>query len=174
MGYSMRVDDGIIYRGAGLLLKNILGNPFGYIMTIFNTLYYYLNSFVSGFIGESLCWYDITISGLFFKSLVVILITSIIFDNTKLKNGDKSLSFIVIFIVVLLVFTSEYLSWTSVGDFLISGIQGRYFIPLIIPILLLLNVGDLRVDAKNIFSYMFLVMIFVNISVLTTLFVAHL
>ena len=81
--------------------------------------------------------------------------------------------FFVVFSVILLIFTSEYLTWTKVGDLIISGIQGRYFIPLVIPSLLLFNFTNLKYDLDKIYKYLLMIMIYINISVLITLFVAH-
>ena len=42
------------------------------------------------------------------------------------------------FAAVLLIFLSEYLSWTSVGAAFVDGVQGRYFLPiaLLLPLFL--------------------------------------
>ena len=36
----------------------------------------------------------------------------------------------------LVIFTGEYLQWTQVGFPVVEGVQGRYFVPLLFPVLL--------------------------------------
>jgi uncharacterized membrane protein len=42
-------------------------------------------------------------------------------------------------ISVILVETSLFIIWTKPGARIISGVQGRYFIPLLVPLLLILH-----------------------------------
>ena len=58
-------------------------------------------------------------------------------ETTKPK-GIKFISAIVIVSVFLLIFTSLYMQWTPVYNDIIDGIQGRYFISLLMPLFLLL------------------------------------
>ena len=39
----------------------------------------------------------------------------------------------------LLIFAAEYVQWTDVGNRIIDGVQGRYFLPMLFPIMLLLG-----------------------------------
>ena len=129
--------------------------------------------YASGFVGESLCWYDVTISNFLVRIISLILIVVTLFDSGMFEKRDKILSVVSMLLVILLIFTSEYLTWTDVGSFTIQGIQGRYFIPLVVPFLVLVHLKELKYDFNKLFYYLFLMMLFVNISVLVTLFVAH-
>ena len=156
-----------------LQIKNIVNNPFNYIVVMFRTIYEYSEMYASGFIGEKLCWYDVPISNFFIKIISIILIICTILDTNKYDNKDKAMHFIAIFFVILLIFTSEYLTWTEVGSKTISGIQGRYFIPLVIPFIMIINITKLKYDFNKIYKYLMLILMFINISVLITLFIAH-
>lgn len=46
---------------------------------------------------------------------------------------------VLLFGIVCLIWTSMYLAFTPVGDFVINGVQGRYYIPLLVPLLYLLR-----------------------------------
>ena len=163
----------IINIDTALQIKHILSNPLGYIVVMFRTIYEYSQMYVSGFIGESLCWYDVAISNFFTKIISSILIIVLVLDTSKINYKDKILNFIATFFVILLIFTSEYLTWTEVGSKTISGIQGRYFIPLIIPLLVLFNFNNLRYNLNKIYKYLLTIIVFINISTLITLFAAH-
>lgn len=154
-------------------LHYIFSNPFRYLLVIFRTIYKDFHLFVVSFVGEALCWYDVTISPVFTKLMWLIIIIVIILDNIHLKVNCFFLYVFVTLSVIVLIFTSEYLSWTPVGSLFIEGVQGRYFIPLFIPCLMMFNLGDLKYDLTKIYKYLFMIMIFINISVLATLFVAH-
>ncbi len=53
------------------------------------------------------------------------------------KKGQKLWILVLIFLSVVLVLTSMFLGWTPRGYTYITGIQGRYFLPLL-PFLLIL------------------------------------
>ena len=169
-GYVLRTDSNIDTISQ---IHYILNNPFRYLLVAFRTIYKDFHLFVVSFVGEALCWYDITISPVFTKLMWIIIIMVIILDNVRLKVNYYLLYVFVTLSVIALIFTSEYLSWTPVGSLSIEGIQGRYFIPLFIPCLMMFNFNKLQYDFKKIYKYLFMIMIFINISVLATLFVAH-
>ena len=50
------------------------------------------------------------------------------------REYEKCIFGIVIFFIVLLISTSIYVQWTWVGENLILGLQGRYFISLLLPL----------------------------------------
>ena len=169
-GYVLRTESNIDTISQ---VRYILSNPFRYMLAIFRTIYKDFHLFVVSFVGEALCWYDVTISPVFTKLMWLIIIVVIILDNIQLKVNYYLLYVFVTLSVIALIFTSEYLSWTPIGSLFIEGIQGRYFIPLFIPCLMMINFNDLKYNLTRIYKYLFLIMIFINISVLATLFVAH-
>jgi uncharacterized membrane protein len=72
-------------------------------------------------------------------------------------------------IVLLLIMTACYLDWTPVGESVIGGLQGRYFIP-VLPLLIFLSLSGeppkldrslfLIAALVSIFSVVFLAQIF--------------
>ena len=63
--------------------------------------------------------------------------------NKEIKNKFSIYQTIIIVLIILaiiaLVFTSLYIQWTKPEDTSIAGIQGRYFLPILPLILLLLR-----------------------------------
>ena len=64
----------------------------------------------------------------------------------KFSNKQKIVLGIVVIMIIGLIFCSLYVQWTQIESPEIQGVQGRYFIP-IMPILLLL-LGDIKVKSE--------------------------
>lgn len=119
-------------------LAYILKNPIRYGMTIFKTIDIFLYNYLLVMIGGVLALNNIsTPSILFFTALIILCI--LIMKN---KDGKENIFNIkerittigIVIITILLIFTSIYMQWNSVGNNIVDGIQGRYFIPLLLPI----------------------------------------
>jgi len=56
-------------------------------------------------------------------------------------------------IMAILVVTGLYIEWTGVGQMLVAGVQGRYFLPIIILPLLCLSLKNnyIKVKYANVF-----------------------
>ncbi|QOT09874.1 DUF2142 domain-containing protein [Paenibacillus sp. JNUCC32] len=115
----------------------IINNPFKYVEVLIRTIsqlkFYYLDSFIG-----NLGWLDTNFPPIFILIYILLLLLFSFVDTNnqvvitwKMKFYCLSL-FILIF---LLVETSLYLIWTSIpkiggiGFEIVSGVQGRYFIP---------------------------------------------
>ncbi|KHF35106.1 hypothetical protein CM49_02693 [Paenibacillus sp. P1XP2] len=118
-------------------LMFIINNPFTFIAVLIRTLYHLKFFYINSFVGN-LGWLDTNFSPVFIIIYFVLLLIVAVFDtNHEIKIPWKTRSFILlIFISILtLVETSLYLIWTSipeiggVGSEMVSGVQGRYFIP---------------------------------------------
>lgn len=119
-------------------LKYITTNPFylfdAVTYSIGTTFKMYLHSYV-GFFG----WLEIplpvwTVVLAYFEILAVLF-----FDHSfpwKLMMRDRIVLLSVSMIMTALIFVSQLLNWTYLGERWIAGIQGRYFVP-VFPLLLL-------------------------------------
>ena len=128
-------------------LAGILRNPLGYLMVIVNTAnvngYFWLSSMLGMMLGSFSFGLPIMTFFVSFGMLVVLFMQR---DETlKMKNSVKCLFALVFLAIFGLICTSLYLQWTVVGAEVIDGIQGRYFLP----ILLLLPVIICRVNNKK-------------------------
>ena len=112
-------------------IKFIFTNPFQYLFILLNTiqsngLNYLLNY-------SSIASYNIELSSFYFAIYYFIIFYVMIFDSFN-KNITKKIKYILTFILLscsLLIFTSIFIQWNPVGNNIIEGIQGRYFIPLL-------------------------------------------
>ena len=124
-------------------IKVILDNPIAYMKVLKDTM---VNSFMEYFLGKDLIGfysYLGKISNNLYLSFVILLLFILFTEEVKtsLKLGNKLIILIGVIGVILLIWTALYLSFTPVGLNTINGVQPRYFIPLLLPLLCLLK-GD--------------------------------
>lgn len=119
-------------------LQYVLSNPFTYAKVLLCSMLGMVKDYLFG--GDSFIGY----AYLGFKSwiwtwlcLLLALFTAVFTDKTETRKpiGVKYiiLNLIMIFGTAAIVWTSMYVSYTAVGADTISGVQGRYFIPLFLP-----------------------------------------
>lgn len=144
----------------------ILTHPIYYVNVLFSTynqnfLYYYMTS-----LGQYLGYFHIQLSDFYIFFYSIFIIYTFICENNKKKliiDIKSKLLFVFILVTcILLISTSLYVQWTSVGANLISGIQGRYFIPLIPLMLLLLNTKEID-SKKDNGLYVFILICMINL-----------
>lgn len=130
-------------------LAYIMEEPFRYIKLLFNSIY---DNFVEYSVGPSAMAlvghvYTVTTTKLIKWLLIIIAITDICKEaiNWKMKLGFAT----VYILCAVLIWTSMYLSFTEIGAGTIAGVQGRYFIPMVFPLLLLLNFSKLKLNINK-------------------------
>ena len=145
-------------------VKYILKAPIYYLKVLHSTydnygIYYLLTS-----TGSYLGYFNIHLSETYILFYVMFIIYTALRENNKkkliLNQFQKIFVTLILISCFLLISTSLYVQWTAVGEIMISGIQGRYFIPLIPLLLLLLGSKDLESKKDNrIYVYMFIYLI---------------
>lgn len=125
----------------------ILNHPLKYISYICYNIkvgrFFQLSSAV-GLFGLLDTYNPNFINILIYINLIIIGLTEGIREKIKIDKLTKILIIIYAIIVVIGVYTALYITWTSIelhkiGTKVITGVQGRYFIPIIMPLLLLLS-----------------------------------
>ena len=86
-------------------------------------------------------------------------------NENLLDKKSKTILGILIFLSIGCIWGSLYVSFTPVGSTTINGVQNRYFIPLIMPLLLLLMTNNVKVNLndKKIYT-IYTVILFIVIS----------
>lgn len=136
-----------------LQMNLILHKPWIFLIAIYNTFTQSFDYYVNSTLGSSLGLFDISISNIYVKFNVIVLSLLILFD--KINNKKNQLNYFSLFIsicVILLISTSLYLDWTSVGSNIIDGIQGRYFIPILFIISMGLSTNLFKIKDNNILN----------------------
>jgi len=156
-------------------LKFILFHPMRYMIIIINTLRqmdYIIYDYPMQLTGTWLGWLDIRLSSLFQLPLLMLLTFSTICENYKKVEIDNKFKILVLFVVLVtiaLIFTSIYIQWNSVENWAVEGIQGRYFIPLLLLIAILCYNHFVVIEKKMPYRYILLFMVFVNIHALVSI-----
>ena len=156
-------------------VKYVLTHPFSYIGIAFQTIYESANRWLYEMVGSTLGWFQIAIS----LSVIFIFIIMIIFDFCISTNGEKALKintieriiiFGVVLIIIALTFTSLYVQWTPLRKASIDGIQGRYFIPLLFPIALILPKIKTQIQQSELIRVYVPIILEINMFVLLTIY----
>jgi uncharacterized membrane protein len=97
-------------------------------------------------------------------------------DNTdKIDNFDKGLMIFISISTIILMFTSLYIQWTAVAEKYIDGVQGRYFIPLMLPLTIICNIKNINTGkiSEKLLFWIVNIVILVNIYTLMVIFFNH-
>lgn len=129
----------------------ILGDPLRFPYALLKTFFYRGFSYQLLFVGNFLL--DIPLPlwwiGLYAFSIIPVALM----DKNKIiiTRRQKLISLIIFITIFLLVCAFVYVSWTVVGQNIIDGIQGRYFIP-ILPLFFVLLLKIKNLDSNRIFK----------------------
>ncbi|MGG0237128.1 DUF2142 domain-containing protein [Bacillus rhizoplanae] len=121
-------------------LKFMFGHPVEAMKTFFGTFENGMSTWLT--MLNQVGWVTHLLSGIVIISLVGLVMTAI-FDYTedkfKLRNFDYGIFILTSISIIGLVMLSLYLTWSEVGADFISGLQGRYFLPILPIILFMFN-----------------------------------
>ncbi len=125
-------------------------NPLNALMLFLRTLkvngWFYLSSIV-GYFG----WFNFRLNNIYILSYTIIALYIIL--NSQLIKSNwfvKTASLSGIIIGMLGVFLAMFLYWSSSSLYFIDGVQGRYFIPFLIPFAILLMTSKKKKENKNV------------------------
>lgn len=162
-------------------IATIFKNPVLYLQRVLFTFNDCANNYIYSLFGDELGWNEFADMNYILPILIGGLFVFIhLADNTWKKRLSKYQNIIILLIVLAvigLIFTSLYIQWNESDDNIIKGIQGRYFIP-ILPLVMLLICSNLKLQTEFedeklikisgitlciIYMYVFLRLIILNI-----------
>ena len=158
-----------------------LQNPIQFIQQFLYTLNINSGNYILSLFGSDLGWGELVkINTIVPYCLLGIYVFTAITDN-KLKNRFEVYQIVWISLVVLaiiaLVFASLYVQWTTIGNESIIGVQGRYFLP-IIPLIMLLLGNCIKVKStyneKNINKFVGISILTLNLYTISQILMVHL
>ena len=152
-------------------IKFIVSNPFKYIKILFKSMYMKFGiqlAWILGGFGNL----DTHFPGFIYFAMFIYLVALFLFDssssNEKCNYKFKIFVFLIIFLIITGIYTALYVVWTPVGNDIIEGVQGRYFIPVLVFIPLISfgntlsqkfkNINQLLCDNYLLFSMIFLIL----------------
>lgn len=143
---TVQGDSRVAGTSVSLQLKYILSYPFNYVKILAFYTVKNISNFLFGFDTYTSMGYIISNNNSLFNFLGFLILISVLYiiftdvcDKEIITNKIKIIMFILLSIIWVLIATSLYMSWTPVGSQFISGVQGRYFIPLLPIVFILLK-----------------------------------
>lgn len=145
-------------------LKFILSNPLEYCMIIMRTLTQkgaqYIYQLCTG--DELMCHAKTTIYPIVSYIVSICLLMSLFVNEDskalEINTLRKVWTMLIMFGTSLLIITAIYIQWTSlagigkIGNEIILGIQGRYFIPVVALMIFAFNKTRLETDKKYLIT----------------------
>lgn len=124
----------------GYTIGFIFSNPMTFLRLLINTLVQKGDFYVTSLLGKELGWFEIPINLTIIAAFLVLLLLSSLKKQDEpqsIKLGGKLWMAFLCAGVFLIVELGMFTGWTPLGFSTIEGVQGRYFLP-ILPLLLLL------------------------------------
>lgn len=133
---------------SGGQISYILKNPIEYVKIFLYSLNVNGQRYLTSLFGGELGWNEFSLY--FFVPYIycALFIFVAVTDKTKekLEISKKIIILLIVLAIFALIFTSLYVQWTSPGDTNIKGVQGRYFIPFMPLVAILLS--NIKITTK--------------------------
>ena len=130
--YSIKFAPAEYKVNAKMQIANIIHHPFKFAGMFFNIDMNAIYSIARMFVGV-LGWLDVQFSNLYYEIAYGLLIAGIIISSKFDKKANlllKTSFFVAAIFTTLAVITAQYVTWTAVGANELSGMQGRYLLPI--------------------------------------------
>ena len=135
----------------GYSFRYCLNHPLEICNLFINTTIQYIYGYVTMMMGGALGWVNINAPNLaIFVNILMIILFSIKRkeDNHKVTKGTKIYLLIAILITYVGTLTALLMDYTPYGFLYVYGVQGRYFLPVLIPTMLLIHSSVVEIEKK--------------------------
>lgn len=157
-------------------LKYILNYPFIYLKTLLNTFDIYADFHIFNMLGRYLSLFNVNVYAPYiYINLLVLLLLLIQNEKTK-RETKKNLMLEKVLLIfcftstLILIFTSIYIQWTPYMLDYVDGVQGRYYLPIILLVgLAINNIFNFNIKENIMNKYILLFMIIENLSACLTI-----
>ena len=156
-------------------LVGILKDPAAFVLTFVRSLDNFGVTYLTEMIGSNLGWLNIPVCALLAMGYLLILVLQVSgnddISGIRLDLPAKGILGGVSLLVFALIFVTLYGQWTAYGYDKILGVQGRYFLPLLFPLILALKPKRFAEGARETPWGLFLGAWSIDLCVYATLFV---
>ncbi len=138
----------------GYTLHEVFVHPVEYIKILLNSVWVKGGEWVESFVGGELGWFDLHIGKEMFLLFAIIFLLSILRTEEESKQYEfswrKYLPYVLLFIMsVGLFMTIMMIQNTPAENDIIIGIQGRYFTPVILLLVLTVPIKNIILKKDN-------------------------
>ena len=156
----------------------VLTNPFRYVNVLIRTISDFTQKYLENMAGSSLGWFSIPCNYLGFGTALFVLVTVLLgYSQNRYSDKIKVIMFLVFAGTIVLIFSALYAQWTPVGNSVVLGVQGRYFIPLLLPLACFIPQIAPNSDSDTVFRYensgrymVYLLLLFCNYITISNIF----
>ncbi len=131
----------------------ILSHPLRYLLIVAKTFVLKIPNYGGTMIGLLMSWHNVTMPVLLI-GLMVLCIGGVFLCDTALPRGKNAALRHWLWWTavgsVLIIFTSLYIWWNPYGSSIVGGVQGRYFTPLVLSVVLALRGSWSRLEKKEL------------------------
>lgn len=119
---------------SGGQVAGILRNPLKYLAVMLSTVNEYGLIWIKNLLGMSLGSFKFSLPEVMWLISFVMMVLLFVqrSESLKLKKADRWIFGVVIVMVSGLILTSLYIQWTPYENSIIEGVQGRYFLPILL------------------------------------------
>ena len=158
----------------GYTFSWITGHPWKYFLMNIRTLIAMTDYYFFTMLGSSLGWLDINVPkvytiGCFLLFLLAVNIRDDASEGVRISLGKKIWILILCGGSIFITMLAMMLNWTPMSYNYITGVQGRYFIPLLIPIIWLVRNNVIQIRSV-IRKYIVLFSTLINVWLLICIF----
>lgn len=153
-------------------IKGIINNPVGFLKTLKYTFQNMGETYIYQMVGIALGWLCIYPNRIWITIYLFVMIASCFIENNRfaLNWKQKIWGFLIAIGIILLIVTGMYITWSRVGNIIVDGVQGRYFIPVAFVVLLCLSKKQNYIKIKNIEYKLPILLCLLNLPVLNTIY----
>lgn len=119
----------------GYTIGYFLQDPWKLIQILANTVADKMDFYVESIVGQKMGWVEVEISRVVVIGFLIIFLISMLKvrgEKQYVTNGQKWWISIVCLLSIGMILMGMLLTWTPFGHVSIEGVQGRYFIPLLL------------------------------------------
>lgn len=133
-------------------IKGIITKPINYLKMLGNDFKVNGQFYLFNFIGQQMGWLSITVPVIYLIYYIILLLASIFVENNEevLDVKERVWMLLLAILMYVLIITGLYIEWTAVGSMTAAGIQGRYFLPVVIIALLCMCMKNNYIKLKNV------------------------
>lgn len=138
----------------------IKSNPLFYAGVLLKTFFVKTPRLFITMIGV-LGWQDVELDWITYIIYPIIMYFAVFSDGFKfcLQRWQKVIIILTIIAGIILTYTGLYIMWTPVGNSVVMGLNGKYFIPLVMPLLLLFKNSKYDYEKVKLFIILAVILI---------------
>ncbi len=139
------------FANSAMQMEFIKSHPFAYIFVLIKTFFVKTPRLLITMIGV-LGWQDTKLDWITYIAYPFLMYFAVCADNFDFKpeRWQKILIWIVLIAGTIITYTSLYIMWSPVGNSVILGLNGKYFIPLMLPLCLIFKNSIAKYDYDKV------------------------